>query len=34
MNLRKEMVYIFSVNKRDVRYAGSDRVQMLATLAE
>lgn len=28
------MVYIFSVNKRDVRYAGSDRVQMLATLAE
>lgn len=27
-------VYIFSVNKRDVRYAGSDRVQMLATLAE
>ena len=27
-------IYIFSVNKRDVRYADSDRIQMLATLAE
>lgn len=27
-------IYIFAVNKRDVRYANSDRVQMLATLAE
>lgn len=27
-------IYIFSVNRRDVRYANSDRVQMLATLAE
>ena len=28
------VIYVFSVNNRDVRYANSDRVQMLATLAE
>ena len=27
-------IYIFAVDSRDVRYANSDRVQMLATLAE
>lgn len=27
-------IYVFAVNKQDVRYADSDRVQMLATLSE